>query len=85
MEIEDRGIGIGPAELAAFNERLANPPEFDIADSNQLGLFVVGQAGRQAPHQDHAAASPYGGTTAIVLLPHAIMAVSERPRTVRPT
>jgi signal transduction histidine kinase len=74
VEVEDRGIGIRPEDLEAFNERLANPPEFDLADSNQLGLFVVARlAGK---HQIRIALrpSPYGGTTAIVLLPHAIVA-----------
>ena len=41
VEIEDRGIGIPPDTLAVLNHRLANPPEFDLVDADQLGLFVV--------------------------------------------
>ena len=43
VEIEDRGLGLSPEELAEANARLASPPEFDLASSDQLGLFVVGQ------------------------------------------
>jgi len=78
-EIEDRGIGIGPADLAAFNERLQNPPEFDLADSNQLGLFVAARLAAKHQILITLRRSPYGGTTAIVLLPNAIMAISDRP------
>ncbi len=79
MEIDDRGIGIGAEETAAFNEMLANPPEFDIADSNQLGLFVVARLAGKHHIRITLRTSPYGGTSAIVLLPHQIMAVSDRP------
>ena len=43
VEIEDRGLGLPAGELAEINQRLASPPEFDLASSDQLGLFVVGQ------------------------------------------
>jgi signal transduction histidine kinase len=78
-EIEDRGIGIAPADLAAFNERLQNPPEFDLADSNQLGLFVAARLAAKHQILITLRRSPYGGTTAIVLLPDAIMAISRPP------
>ena len=45
QRLRDRGGGprARPAaeEYAALNARLANPPEFDLADSDRLGLFVV--------------------------------------------
>ena len=78
-EVEDRGIGIAPADLAAFNERLQNPPEFDLADSNQLGLFVAARLAAKHQILITLRRSPYGGTTAIVLLPDAIMAISDHP------
>ncbi len=80
-EIEDRGIGIGPNELATFNARLTEPPEFDIADSNQLGLFVVARLAAKHRISVTLRRSPYGGITAIVLLPHSIVAVNERTST----
>ena len=77
VEIDDRGIGIGEEDLAAFNQRLANPPEFDITNSNQLGLFVVARIAGKHHIRITLRSSPYGGTSAIVLLPHQIMAVSD--------
>ena len=50
-EIEDRGLGMSPDELDDINARLASPPEFDPAHSDQLGLFVVSQARGTARHQ----------------------------------
>jgi signal transduction histidine kinase len=78
VEIEDRGIGIGPADLAALNERLQNPPEFDLADSDQLGLFVAARLAAKHQIMITLRRSPYGGTTAIVLLPTAIMAIGDQ-------
>ncbi len=77
VEVEDRGIGISEAELAAANERLANPPEFDLADSDQLGLFVVARLAAKHSIKITLRPSPYGGTTAIVLLPAAIVVVQD--------
>src|SRR5215469_2941955 len=73
VEIEDRGIGIGEDELARINDRLANPPEFDLAESDRLGLFVVARLAVKHRIKIVMRPSPYGGTTAIVLLPHAIV------------
>ncbi|HUC24389.1 MAG TPA: ATP-binding protein, partial [Streptosporangiaceae bacterium] len=78
VEVEDRGIGITPAELVSLNERLQNPPEFDLADSNQLGLFVAARLAAKHQILITLRRSPYGGTTAIVLLPNTIMASSDR-------
>jgi signal transduction histidine kinase len=77
-EVEDRGIGLSQADLAALNERLENPPEFDLADSNQLGLFVAARLAAKHQIVITLRRSPYGGTAAIVLLPNAIMATSQQ-------
>lgn len=77
VEIEDRGIGISAQEMATFNDRLANPPEFDIADSNQLGLFVVARLAGKHHIRITLRSSPYGGTSAVALLPHPIVAMSD--------
>ncbi len=84
VEIEDRGIGIAAEELVTVNERLANPPEFDLADSNQLGLFVVGRLAAKHHIRITLRMSPFGGTSAIVLLPHAIVAASDGSGTLAP-
>ena len=73
VEIEDRGLGLAPGELADINARLASPPEFDLANSDQLGLFVVGQLAARHGIRVSLRESPYGGTSAIVLMPHSVI------------
>jgi signal transduction histidine kinase len=73
VEIEDRGLSMDPAALAAANERLADPPEFDLSSSARLGLFVVGRLAKRHDIQVTLRTSPYGGTTAIVLVPGEIV------------
>ena len=77
-EVEDRGIGISPEDVAIYNEHLANPPEFDLADSNQLGLFVVARLAAKHGITVTLRRSPFGGTSAIVLLPNTIVAAADR-------
>ncbi|WP_327090163.1 nitrate- and nitrite sensing domain-containing protein [Nonomuraea sp. NBC_01738] len=69
IEVEDRGLGLAAEELADLNERLASPPEFDLADSDRLGLFVVARLAARHDIRVTLRGSPYGGTTAIVLIP----------------
>ena len=73
VEVEDRGIGLSEDRVAAINQRLVDPPEFDLADSDQLGLFVVSQLAARHRIRVLLRGSPYGGTTAIVLLPFSII------------
>jgi signal transduction histidine kinase len=77
VEIEDRGLSMDPAALATANDRLANPPEFDLSNSARLGLFVVGRLARRHEVQVTLRTSPYGGTTAIVLVPGEIVVRDE--------
>ncbi|MEV6986656.1 nitrate- and nitrite sensing domain-containing protein [Sphaerisporangium sp. NPDC051017] len=79
VEIEDRGLGMAPHEYDAVNERLAHPPEFDLADSDRLGLFVVGQLAARNGVSVILRASAYGGTTAIVLIPKTLVADDGSP------
>src|SRR5262249_36110883 len=73
VDIEDRGLGIAPDAMAAINEQLANPPEFDLANSDQLGLFVASQLAARHGIQVTLRMSPYRGTTAIMVLPWEII------------
>jgi signal transduction histidine kinase len=77
IEVEDRGLGIGPTRLAELNDRLANPPEFNPSDSEQLGLFVVSQLAKRHGVRVTLKASPYGGTAAIVLIPRHLVVTEE--------
>jgi signal transduction histidine kinase len=73
VEIEDRGLGLTREELAEINQRLESSPEFDLANSDQLGLFVVGRLAARHQIKVSLRQSPFGGTTAIVLLPHSVI------------
>ncbi|MGP4093703.1 sensor histidine kinase [Nonomuraea sp. KM90] len=77
FEVEDRGFGMSAEELADYNERLASPPEFDLADSDRLGLFVVSRLAARHDIRVTLRGSPYGGTTAIVLIPEEHVAAPE--------
>jgi signal transduction histidine kinase len=73
FEIEDRGLGIKPDELDAINDRLTSPADFDLANADQLGLFVVGKLAARHGVRVFLRLSPYGGTTAIVLMPNSMI------------
>ena len=73
VDIEDRGLGLAPDAMAAINEQLAVPPEFDLAASDQLGLFVTGKLAARHGIKVTLRISPYRGTTAVVLLPWEII------------
>jgi signal transduction histidine kinase len=73
VEIEDRGLGLTEEKLAKINHNFAQPPPFDLSGSEQLGLFVAGQLARRHDIQITLQASPYGGITAIVLIPKALV------------
>ena len=85
VEIEDRGLGLSAGELADINEQLASPPEFDLDSSDRLGLFVVGQLAARHGIRVSLRESPYGGTTAIVLMPHSIIVRAGEVATARDT
>ncbi|WP_168221261.1 nitrate- and nitrite sensing domain-containing protein [Actinomadura sp. WMMA1423] len=77
LEVEDRGLSMDEPSLAAANERLATAAEFDLSDSAQLGLFVVGRLARRHGIKVTLRTSPYGGMTAIVLLPEELVVPDE--------
>ncbi|MEV4297890.1 sensor histidine kinase [Microbispora rosea] len=79
VEIEDRGLGMTKERLAELNERLANPPEFDLADTDRMGLFVVARLAARRDVRVTLRPSPYGGTTAIVLIPSVLMVGPKDP------
>ena len=74
IEIEDRGLGMTAESLAECNTRLADPPDFDPANSAQLGLFVVARLAARHGVKVQLRPSPYGGITAVVLLPDELIA-----------
>lgn len=77
VEIEDRGLGVKNELLEEANRRLAEPPEYDLVDTDQLGLFVVARLAARHDINVSLKRSPYGGVTAIVLLPHDLVVPAE--------
>ncbi|MFE6709497.1 nitrate- and nitrite sensing domain-containing protein [Streptomyces sp. NPDC057695] len=69
LEIEDRGLGMGRETLAEANARIAQSETLDLFDSDRLGLFVVSRLSARHDVKVQLRTSPYGGTTAVVLLP----------------
>ncbi|MGI5154330.1 nitrate- and nitrite sensing domain-containing protein [Microbispora sp. CA-102843] len=69
IEIEDRGLGMSAEGLEATNQRIADPPEFNLSSTARLGLYVVSRLAERHGIKVSLKASPYGGTTAVVLLP----------------
>jgi anti-sigma regulatory factor (Ser/Thr protein kinase) len=76
-EVEDRGLGLPAEELADINRRLESPQEFDLAASEQLGLFVVSRLAARHDIRVSLRRSVYGGTTAVVLLPFGVVVRKE--------
>ncbi|MFI8103275.1 nitrate- and nitrite sensing domain-containing protein [Streptomyces sp. NPDC086023] len=73
LEVEDRGLGMGPETLAEANRRIEQSEALDLFDSDRLGLFVVSRLAARHQVKVHLRMSPYGGTTAVVLLPTALL------------
>ncbi|MET9603214.1 nitrate- and nitrite sensing domain-containing protein [Streptomyces sp. NPDC006459] len=79
LEIHDRGLGMTPEALLDANLRLAETPEFELSDTDRLGLFVVSRLAQRHNVKVVLQPSPYGGTTAVVFLPVALL--TEAPET----
>ncbi|WP_107469860.1 nitrate- and nitrite sensing domain-containing protein, partial [Streptomyces mangrovisoli] len=86
VEVEDRGLGMSDEDYAVLNAQLAVAPQFDVvalADDLRLGMFVIARLAHRHGIGVTLRPSPYGGTTAIVLLPYDIV-VRETPGARRP-
>ncbi|MFE0704225.1 nitrate- and nitrite sensing domain-containing protein [Streptomyces sp. NPDC058872] len=73
LEIHDRGLGMTPDALLDANLRLAETPEFELSDTDRLGLFVVSRLAQRQNVRVSLQTSPYGGTTAVVFIPAALL------------
>jgi len=68
---------MSPDELDDINARLASLPEFDLAHSDQLGLFVVSRLAARHAIKVSLRRSVYGGTMAVVLMPFGVVVRQE--------
>ena len=74
LTVEDWGVGMGSAALAAANDLLAHPREVDLSVSKQLGLHVVARLGQRHGIQVSLMPTPGCGITAAVVLPAELFA-----------
>jgi signal transduction histidine kinase len=75
VEVEDRGLGLSVEEYAAANELLHHPKDFSfttLGEDPRLGLFTVGHLAQRHGVTASLQASSYGGSLAVVVLPHAL-------------
>ncbi|MER6680344.1 sensor histidine kinase [Streptomyces olivaceoviridis] len=84
LEVEDRGLGMGAETLAEANRRIEQSEALDLFDSDRLGLFVVSRLASRHEIKVHLRPSPYGGTTAVVLLPKALLHSGSTESSARP-
>ncbi|MEW2614918.1 nitrate- and nitrite sensing domain-containing protein [Streptomyces sp. NPDC047880] len=73
LEIHDRGLGMAAEALLDANLRLAETPEFELSDTDRLGLFVVSRLAQRQNVRVSLQPSPYGGTTAVVFIPDTLL------------
>ncbi|MFH8222638.1 nitrate- and nitrite sensing domain-containing protein [Streptomyces sp. NPDC018057] len=73
LEIHDRGLGMSAEALLDANLRLAETPEFELSDTDRLGLFVISRLAQRQNVRVSLQPSPYGGTTAVVFIPDALL------------
>jgi len=79
IEIEDRGLGMPAEQIDDADLRLLHPPDFDPANSARLGLFVVALLAARHRIRVTLRSSPYGGVTAVVLVPPDLIEDAEDP------
>ncbi|WP_242619347.1 sensor histidine kinase [Actinomadura fibrosa] len=79
IDIEDRGLGMTDERLAEINARIADPPDFNLQSSVQLGLFVVSKLAERYGLQVSLKRSAYGGTTAVVVIPKELVVDEHSP------
>ncbi|MER6452118.1 nitrate- and nitrite sensing domain-containing protein [Streptomyces sp900105245] len=80
LEIDDRGLGLDAGQRAEAQRTLTDPDAFDPTRHDRLGLYVVGRLAALHGIEVSLRDSPYGGTTAVVLLPESVLAEPEPAR-----
>ncbi|GAA2406488.1 hypothetical protein GCM10010420_38110 [Streptomyces glaucosporus] len=76
VEVEDRGLGMTPAEQNRMNGLLADPERVDVAEllqDGRIGLFVVSALARRHNITVQLQTNIYGGTQAVLVLPDALL------------
>jgi hypothetical protein len=83
IEVEDRGLGMMPADQQRMNGLLADPGQINIGDllkDGRIGLFVVSTLARRHGIKVQLQNNIYGGTQAVVVLPNVLLDAGEGER-----
>ena len=73
VEVTDAGLGIPPDQLMRINHALASGGEVTPETARRMGLFVVSRLSQRHGVITTLRGNAAGGTTAVVLLPRAIL------------
>ncbi|MDT0310147.1 nitrate- and nitrite sensing domain-containing protein, partial [Streptomyces sp. DSM 44917] len=84
LEIHDRGLGMTADALRDINERLAGTPEFQLSDTDRIGLFVVSRLAERHGIRVSLRESPYRGTTAVAVIPGDLLSDAPQKPAERP-
>ncbi|MEU3795546.1 sensor histidine kinase [Streptomyces fructofermentans] len=77
VEIDDRGLGMSEEALEAANAQINAPQDISLLDSTQLGLVTVGRLARRHNINVTLRQSPFGGVSAVVLIPYTLVEADE--------
>ncbi|MGI5193353.1 ATP-binding protein [Streptomyces sp. CA-288835] len=76
VEVEDRGLGMPPAEQHKMNALLADPDQVNVASllqDGRIGLFVVSQLARRHGIAVRLQTNIYGGIQAVLVMPQGLL------------
>ncbi|MGW1130984.1 sensor histidine kinase [Streptomyces griseoluteus] len=77
LRVDDRGLGLDAGQREEAARTLRDPDAFDPTRHDRLGLYVVGRLAARHGIEVGLGDSPYGGTTATVLIPAGVLAAAE--------
>ena len=83
IEVEDRGLGMLPADQQRMNAVLADPARIDIDEllrDGRIGLYVVSTLARRHGIRVQLQNNIYGGTQAVVVLPNVLLERTDSDR-----
>jgi signal transduction histidine kinase len=79
VTVEDWGVGMEPAEMAAANALLSDPPEVDLSVAKRLGFHVVARLAARHGIRVILTPTPGTGVTASVTLPGSLFQLDREP------
>ena len=79
LTVEDWGVGMDEADLAAANTLLADPPEVDLSVSKRLGFHVVARLAARHGIRVVLSPTPGSGITASIALPGSLFELGPEP------